>query len=233
MLCADPAGKLVQPMEKLHIGSGTGDPTGLGQGITGFGVPVAVGAPLLMGIGVTPLWAVLIPLLCHSWGNTYGTLGMAWDALASLPELTADPALMPQDRTLHVVGPVSDEVREQYRAHTDGVCEGEVDDLRPAVACRAVALLPVAFGSGIKTKILEAMAMGLPVVTNEVGAEGIYARRGEELFVEQTPEQIAARVRELLLDPDRAREVGAAAMDFAAREFDWDSIFERFARLGL
>ncbi len=52
------------------------------QGITGFGVPVAVGAPLLIGIGVKPVWAVIIPLLGQSWGNTYGTLGAAWDALA-------------------------------------------------------------------------------------------------------------------------------------------------------
>ncbi len=52
------------------------------QGITGFGVPVAVGAPLLIGIGVTPLWAVIIPLLGQSWGNTFGTLAAAWDSLA-------------------------------------------------------------------------------------------------------------------------------------------------------
>lgn len=51
------------------------------QGITGFGVPVAVGAPLLIGIGVTPLWAVIIPLFGQSWGNTFGTLGAAWDSL--------------------------------------------------------------------------------------------------------------------------------------------------------
>lgn len=52
------------------------------QGITGFGVPVAVGAPLLIGIGVLPIWAVLIPLLGQAWGNTFGTLAAAWDALA-------------------------------------------------------------------------------------------------------------------------------------------------------
>lgn len=52
------------------------------QGITGFGVPVAVGAPLLIGIGVSPLWAVIIPLLGQSWGNTFGTLAAAWDSLA-------------------------------------------------------------------------------------------------------------------------------------------------------
>lgn len=51
------------------------------QGITGFGVPVAVGAPLLIGIGMKPFWAVVIPLLAHTWGNTYGTLGAAWDSL--------------------------------------------------------------------------------------------------------------------------------------------------------
>lgn len=59
------------------------------QGITGFGVPVAVGAPLLIGIGVKPMWAVIIPLLGQSWGNTFGTLAAAWDALAMSAGLSA------------------------------------------------------------------------------------------------------------------------------------------------
>lgn len=59
------------------------------QGITGFGVPVAVGAPLLIGIGVAPMWAVIIPLLGQAWGNTFGTLAAAWDALAMSTGLTA------------------------------------------------------------------------------------------------------------------------------------------------
>ena len=52
------------------------------QGITGFGVPGAVGAPLLICIGVKPLWAVIIPLFGQAWGNTFGTLAAAWDSLA-------------------------------------------------------------------------------------------------------------------------------------------------------
>ena len=52
------------------------------QGITGFGVPVAVGAPLLIGIGVKPMYAVVIPLLGQAWGNTFGTLAAAWDSLS-------------------------------------------------------------------------------------------------------------------------------------------------------
>jgi lactate permease len=66
------------------------------QGITGFGVPVAVGAPLLVGIGVTPIWAVLIPLIGHAWANTFGTLAVAWNALVLQTNLAADPVLLLQ-----------------------------------------------------------------------------------------------------------------------------------------
>lgn len=51
------------------------------QGITGFGVPVAVCAPILIALGVQPLWSVIITLLGHAWANTYGTFALAWDAL--------------------------------------------------------------------------------------------------------------------------------------------------------
>ena len=63
------------------------------QGITGFGVPVAVGAPLLMGIGVKPLTAVLISLLGQAAGNTFGTLAIAWDGLISQVNLSDPGAL--------------------------------------------------------------------------------------------------------------------------------------------
>ncbi len=66
------------------------------QGITGFGVPVAVGAPLLVGIGVKPIWAVLIPLIGHAWANTFGTLAVAWDALVLQTNLASDPVLLLQ-----------------------------------------------------------------------------------------------------------------------------------------
>ena len=64
------------------------------QGITGFGVPVAVGAPLLIGIGVKPFWAVIIPLIAHTWGNTFGTLAAAWDALVIQANLIDNAAML-------------------------------------------------------------------------------------------------------------------------------------------
>jgi lactate permease len=66
------------------------------QGITGFGVPVAVGAPLLIGIGINPVSAVVIPLLGNAWAGTFGTLAVAWDALVLQTGLSSEPALLAQ-----------------------------------------------------------------------------------------------------------------------------------------
>ncbi len=51
------------------------------QGITGFGVPAAICAALLVQMGVRPVYAVLMSLIGHAWANTFGTLAVAWDAL--------------------------------------------------------------------------------------------------------------------------------------------------------
>lgn len=69
------------------------------QGVTGFGVPVLVTAPLLINMGVNPLWAVVIPLVGHSWGGTFGTLALAWEAL--LQQLTNNDPVFLQQTTLY------------------------------------------------------------------------------------------------------------------------------------
>ena len=57
------------------------------QGITGFGAPAAVTAPLLVAFGVRPFWAVVIALTGHSWANTFGTLGVAWEGLTAVTDM--------------------------------------------------------------------------------------------------------------------------------------------------
>jgi lactate permease len=59
------------------------------QGAGGFGVPVAVVAPLLTGLGFTPLAAVLIPSIGHGWAVTFGSLGSSFNALLSASGLNA------------------------------------------------------------------------------------------------------------------------------------------------
>jgi len=59
------------------------------QGAGGFGVPVAVTAPLLIGLGFTPLSAVVIPSIGHGWAVTFGSLGSSFNALLSATGLEA------------------------------------------------------------------------------------------------------------------------------------------------
>lgn len=54
------------------------------QGISGFGTPIAVAAPLLVAIGVRPLHAVAITLIGHAWANMFGTLGVSWIATSQV-----------------------------------------------------------------------------------------------------------------------------------------------------
>ncbi len=58
------------------------------QGIAGFGTPIAVVAPLLLILGVRPVYAVAIPLIGHAWANMFGTLAVAW--LATIRVVTLE-----------------------------------------------------------------------------------------------------------------------------------------------
>lgn len=58
------------------------------QGIAGFGTPIAVTAPLLVALGVRPVYAVAIPLIGHAWANMFGTLAVGWLATLQVVDLT-------------------------------------------------------------------------------------------------------------------------------------------------
>jgi lactate permease len=61
------------------------------QGVAGFGVPVAVVAPLLIGLGFPPIQAAVVPLIGHSWAVTMGDLASSFQALLAVTELQAGP----------------------------------------------------------------------------------------------------------------------------------------------
>jgi len=84
------------------------------------------------------------------------------------------------------------------------IVTGKVDDVRKVVGSKCVFVCPLTFGSGIKTKILEAMAMGVPVVTTSIGAENINAEDGVEWFIADTNIIFAEKVL-LLLNNERER----------------------------
>ena len=86
-----------------------------------------------------------------------------------------------------------------------------VDDLRPYREQASIFVNPMRLGSGLRVKVLEAMATGLPVVTTALGAAGIPAQNGENCFVADTPELFAQSIDWLLADEKLADRMGDRA----------------------
>jgi lactate permease len=70
------------------------------QGISGFGTPIAVVAPLLVALGVKPVLAVAIPLIGHAWANLFGTLAVAWLGTKQVIDLEDETATAVQTAVL-------------------------------------------------------------------------------------------------------------------------------------
>ncbi len=107
---------------------------------------------------------------------------------------------------------------------------GRVDDLRPHLARAAAIIVPLRVGGGTRLKIVEAMAMGRPIVSTTVGAEGIDAVPERDLLLGDTPEAFAAQVCRLIDSPDLGARIGASARALAEREYSWASVGDRLER---
>lgn len=132
---------------------------------------------------------------------------------------------------LKVIGQTVPEVQRQHGGRLEIV--GLVDDLRPHLAQAAAVLVPLRVGGGTRFKILEAMAMGRPVVSTTVGAEGIAARPGRDLLLADDPEAFAAAAIRVLADPGLGRSLGAAGREVVERSYSWRAAaeaYEQFVR---
>jgi glycosyltransferase involved in cell wall biosynthesis len=102
-----------------------------------------------------------------------------------------------------------------------------VDDLRPYIARAAVAVCPITIGAGIQNKVLEAMAMGKPVVATSRGCAALDVENGRELLVSDQPEQIAADIIKLLSSSSLRQEIGHRAAEYVRQKHDWEVISKR------
>lgn len=108
---------------------------------------------------------------------------------------------------------------------------GYVEDVRIPVAGAAVAVAPIRQGGGTRLKILEAMALGTPVVATSKGAEGLDVADGEHLLLADDPQRFADAVLRLLADDVLAARLRRNARQLVEERYDWDAIGRRFAAL--
>lgn len=125
--------------------------------------------------------------------GTFGYLpnrdGAEWLARQVLP-------LLPPTTRTWLVGPCPEDLRKSLSAIPGMTVVGWVDDLAPYYARAACAVAPIRAGGGTRIKILEAVALGVPVVSTGLGAEGLEFHPGQHLLLADTPAAFAAACRQ-------------------------------------
>jgi glycosyltransferase involved in cell wall biosynthesis len=115
----------------------------------------------------------------------------------------------------------------------DGVhVTGGVEDMRAWLTRSRVWAGPFLDGTGIKTKLLEAMATDLPCVVTPLGHRGLDdVTSGEELLVGSTAEELAAHLVRVLEDEDLARRIGRTGGEYVRPRYDWPAVGRAYDQL--
>ena len=107
---------------------------------------------------------------------------------------------------------------------------GRVDDVRDYMKDCKVSVCPVKIAGGIQNKILEAMAMGLPVVTTPEGAEGIGADENI-LKVAISEEDFAKKVIAIMKDDSLRNDISTKLREFILSNFSWKKVGDEWDKI--
>ncbi|MCC7300159.1 MAG: glycosyltransferase [Verrucomicrobia bacterium] len=136
------------------------------------------------------------------------------------------------DVKFYIVGAgVGPRIRKLANKDSRIVVTGEVDDLRPYRNRARVFVSPVRLGSGMRLKVLEAMAGGLPVVSTSLGMAGIDAQTGVNCLVADTPELFTQSVEWLLTDHALAERMAQAGRELVEKKHPLEAGLRRFEKM--
>lgn len=160
------------------------------------------------------------------WGNL--DFPPNWTAVEYFFEEVYLPFLADKDIDWHIVGGgASDELLAKIR-HPHVHFHGFVDDLFGFASGRGAMINPMVEGSGLKNKVLEALALGLPVVSTRMGIEAISGNEDQHFLVADSPADFAACV-ERVLDNERLREsIVVAGRELVQSQYTWSVVGRRF-----
>lgn len=101
---------------------------------------------------------------------------------------------------------------------------GRVEDVIPYYQQCHVCIVPLRAGGGTRLKILEAMALGRPVISTMIGCEGLNVIDGEHLLIDDDPYQFADKTIRLLLDQELCQRIAINGRKLVEEQYDWDKV---------
>lgn len=112
----------------------------------------------------------------------------------------------------------------QALANNNVLVTGFIKDLAEVYNSASVVVAPLRFGAGTQNKVLEAMAMGVPVVCSNIGFKGLGIDSGEGAIMETQKEAFAQAVCTLLASSEKRKKVGEKGKEVIRSKFDWDVV---------
>ena len=109
------------------------------------------------------------------------------------------------------------------------IITGFVQDIQPYFSSAMCLAAPIQAGAGVKVKILEAMAMGVPVLTNNIGIEGIEVDDGIHYYHCETPEDYNGKIRYIIQNRDEAEKVAQNALKFINDNYNLKNSFKEYS----
>lgn len=106
---------------------------------------------------------------------------------------------------------------------------GEIEHAKDFIKAHSILIIPLFSGSGIRIKIIEAMALGKVVITTALGLEGNQAKHKKEVLIADTVEEFLLALDYLLADNQRIRTIGNRAADFVHLHFNQQRLAEKAA----
>jgi polysaccharide biosynthesis protein PslH len=106
------------------------------------------------------------------------------------------------------------------------IVTGMVDDVRPYIAAATIFIVPLRFGTGTRLKILEAMAMKVPVISTSIGCEGLNTKHDKNILIADTPKDFAQNIVKLLNDKNFRNKIAEGGLKLA-EQYDWKGIGQK------
>jgi glycosyltransferase involved in cell wall biosynthesis len=122
-----------------------------------------------------------------------------------------------------IVGRIKEGDAQRLRRYPNVEVTGSVSSVADAVAGARAGVCPMRLGAGVQNKVLEYMALGLPVVTSPIGLEGLHATPGRDLLVANDPTEYADHIDRLWTDPAWALVIAKAGRQFVEHHHQWDA----------
>jgi glycosyltransferase involved in cell wall biosynthesis len=157
------------------------------------------------------------------------TYSANYDAVAYfLREIFPDILRQVPKARLRVTGSTKGVDLESLRLGGQVELTGYLPDIRPAVAESWACVVPLRLGGGTRLKILEAMALGTPVISTLKGAEGLEVEDGVHLLLAETAGEFAAQVLRVLGSPELRENLRRNAARLVAEKYEWSLIGAEF-----